>query len=241
MNKSESITKLATALNKVQSALGPCVKNASNPFFKSNYADLTAIWQHVRGPLTDAGLSICQTTDGGNLITTLMHVSGEYISGSYPLGCKDAMNPQAMGSAMSYARRYALAAIVCAVAENDDDDGNSAKGTPRPFTVTGNTPPVVAPKAVEAIVTPPVTDKPKRGRPAKVVEPVTPVPVKEGCISREQAIRMFAIANEQSVSKETLKAQLADLGIESSKDIPVAMYDDLCEWLKNGGQEPPKE
>ena len=209
MQKSESIAKIATALNKVQASVGPVIKDAKNPFFKSAYCSLTGIWEHIRLPLTEAGLSVTQTTDGNNLITTLMHVSGEYISGSYPLICKDPSNPQAVGSAMSYARRYALAAIVCAVTD-DDDDGNVASGKV-------HTPPATPPTA-----------------PVKPTPPVTP-PVKDGFITRDQAVRMFAIANEHGVTKAAIKTQLEGMGITTSKEIPAKIYDDVCEWIKAGG------
>lgn len=121
--KSETIGALAAALAKAQSQISGAVKDAANPFFKSKYADLESVWSACRKPLTDNGLSVVQTTrytaDTLMLITTLMHASGEWIAGEMPVLMKD-YSPQAQGSGLTYARRYALAALV-GVYQTDDD------------------------------------------------------------------------------------------------------------------------
>lgn len=125
--KSETIGALAAALAKAQSQISGAVKDAANPFFKSKYADLESVWQACRKPLTDNGLSVVQTThytsDTLMLITTLMHASGEWIAGEMPVLMKD-YSPQAQGSGLTYARRYALAALVGVY--QTDDDGEAA-------------------------------------------------------------------------------------------------------------------
>jgi len=125
--KSETIGALAAALAKAQSQISGAVKDAANPFFKSKYADLESVWQACRTPLTDNGLSVVQTTrytaDTLMLITTLMHASGEWIAGEMPVLMKD-YSPQAQGSGLTYARRYALAALVGVY--QTDDDGEAA-------------------------------------------------------------------------------------------------------------------
>ena len=127
--KSESIGALAAALAKAQAAITGAVKDAANPFFKSKYADLESVWSACRKPLTDNGLSVVQTTDytteGLMLRTTLLHSSGEWIAGDMPVLTKDA-SPQAQGSGITYARRYALAAIVGVY--QTDDDAEAAQG-----------------------------------------------------------------------------------------------------------------
>ena len=111
----------------------PALKDSTNPHFKSKYADLTSVWEACREALTKNGLSVVQATefDGENawIKTILLHASGESIEGRYPL--RPVQNtPQGMGSAISYARRYALAAMVGVV--SDDDDGNEAsQGKPQ--------------------------------------------------------------------------------------------------------------
>lgn len=122
---SESLGKLAEALSKAQATMQEAKEDSKNPFFKSNYADLTSVWRACRKSLTDNGLSISHSTvfQEGEiiLVTTLLHSSGEYMKGYFPLlsAKKDA---QAIGSAMTYAKRYALAAIVGVCVEGEDDD-----------------------------------------------------------------------------------------------------------------------
>jgi hypothetical protein len=123
--RSESIKELVTALSKAQSEIKPAIKDAKNPHFKSDYATLAAAWEACREPLTKNGLAVIQLPDGNQLITVLAHVSGEFISTVTPICIGQSNNPaQAYGSALTYARRYALMAIV-GVAP-DDDDGNTA-------------------------------------------------------------------------------------------------------------------
>jgi hypothetical protein len=129
MSQSESIKELATALAKAQSTIQPASKNATNPHFKSKYADLGAIWDACRKPLADNGLSIVQMpTDSGDgrvaLITMLLHTSGEYINSTCSTRLQQD-SAQGVGSALTYLRRYALAAMVGIVAD-EDDDGNAA-------------------------------------------------------------------------------------------------------------------
>ncbi len=131
MNRSETIGTLAKALAKAQGAIKPAGKGAENPFFKSSYADLPAIVKACRDELAKNDIAYSQVTayegETVTLETMLFHSSGEWISGVYPV--KPVKNdPQGMGSAMTYARRYALAAMVGVVAEDEDDDGNDASG-----------------------------------------------------------------------------------------------------------------
>jgi hypothetical protein len=131
MQKSESIAKLAKALSNVQANIKPAVKDAANPFFKSKYADLNSVWDSCRELLTKNGLSVIQGNsvglDGTVIVeTVLAHESGEWIQSelALPLAKND---PQGVGSAVTYGRRYGLAAIVGIVADVDDD-GNHASG-----------------------------------------------------------------------------------------------------------------
>lgn len=117
--KSEQINELAKALASAQELITGAKKDSDNPFFKSRYADLGSVWDSIRKPLSSNGLSVAQTVDGDKLITLLMHSSGQWIDSSYPISAKDG-SPQAIGSAITYARRYALAAIVGAYQTDDD-------------------------------------------------------------------------------------------------------------------------
>jgi hypothetical protein len=134
MPQSDSIKELATALSKVQGELTYAKKDSANPFFKSRYADLESVWDACRDLLARNGLSIIQMP--GNyfegrmwLITRLCHNSGEWIEQemSVPVQKADA---QSAGSALTYMRRYALAAFIGVV--QADDDGNAASQTTKP-------------------------------------------------------------------------------------------------------------
>jgi hypothetical protein len=127
--QSETIGALAAALSKAQADITGALKDSSNPFFKSKYADLASCWDACRKQLAANGLSVIQTTQmteqGLMLVTTLAHASGEWIAGQMPVLTKDA-SPQAQGSGLTYARRYALAAIVGLA--QIDDDAEAAQG-----------------------------------------------------------------------------------------------------------------
>ena len=131
MQSSEQINELASALAKAQGEITGALKDSANPFFKSRYADLASCWDAARGPLSKHGLSVTQFPAAIDdfktevLITRLMHSSGQWLQSSMLLKCKDDTS-QAQGSSITYARRYAFAAVV-GVAQIDDD-GNAASG-----------------------------------------------------------------------------------------------------------------
>lgn len=124
MEHSDSVQKIAAALCKVQAKLKPLRRNADNPFFKSSYTDLSAMCETLYPLLAAEGLSVVQGGDGSTLDTLLLHESGEWIRTS--LTMPNETNPQKLGSVITYFRRYALAAIVGAVSEGEDDDANAA-------------------------------------------------------------------------------------------------------------------
>ncbi len=128
MTKSENIKNLIIALHKFQAEAKPVVKDSTNPFYKSRYADLSAIIEATQEGLSKNGLAISQTTDienGVNVLeTTLFHISGEWITGRYVLTPNKPNDPQAMGSALSYARRYNISSILNLA--TTDDDGEKA-------------------------------------------------------------------------------------------------------------------
>lgn len=127
MKQSEQIDKLAQALCKAQSAMGGAVKDSANPFFKSKYADLGSVVKAVKEPFADNGLSYVQfpvaTERGVGVTTRLMHTSGQWLESEYVLPIVKP-DPQAAGSAITYARRYALQAI--AGIPTADDDAEAA-------------------------------------------------------------------------------------------------------------------
>lgn len=129
MQTSESINELAMALSKAQGEITGALKDSANPFFKSKYADLASCWDACRGALSKNGLAVtqCPTTEATEtyLVTSLLHSSGQWMRSRLVVQPKDE-TPQAMGSALTYARRYALTALV-GIAQVDDD-GNAASG-----------------------------------------------------------------------------------------------------------------
>lgn len=128
MEQSEKLDKLAPALATAQDLMTGAKKDSNNPFFKSKYADLTSVWIACKDALHVNGLSVIQSPISGDgrigVTTMLLHSSGQYVKDSYTLGVKKQNDPQADGSSITYARRYALAAFVgiCPV----DDDGEKA-------------------------------------------------------------------------------------------------------------------
>lgn len=129
MKTSPEIDALAGSLAKAQAKIKNAAFNKVNPHFKSKYADLAAIRDAVLPALTENGISLAQgTVVGGAFLvvtTRLMHSSGQWIESEYPI-TNDTNKPQAMGSALTYARRYSLAAI-CGIASEEDDDANAAQ------------------------------------------------------------------------------------------------------------------
>lgn len=129
MQKSDSIKELATALAKAQGEIENASKNSNNPHFKSKYADLAEVLNTVRPVFAKHGISVIQAPsyDAGiaSVETMLAHISGEWMANtcSAPVSKQDA---QGVGSAITYLRRYSLAAF--AGIAQEDDDGNSAVG-----------------------------------------------------------------------------------------------------------------
>jgi hypothetical protein len=125
METSESIKEIATALCKFQSEVDKIKKTEENSFFKSKYADLSAILDVIRKPLSDNNLSFVQfPTEKHQLCTMLMHTSGEWMRATYEM-TPTKNDPQGLGSVITYQRRYALGAILGLNIDNDDD-GNAA-------------------------------------------------------------------------------------------------------------------
>jgi len=147
MITSDNIADLAAALSKAQAQVKGAIKDASNPHFKSSYADLASVWDACREAITANGLSIVQApssgVDGVVCVTTrLLHSSGQWMEEA--LCCKPMKNDaQGVGSVITYLRRYSLAAMVGVAPEDDDGEGAVGRGkqgqpmgdiTPKPTT-----------------------------------------------------------------------------------------------------------
>ena len=207
MYKSESITELAKALSTFQSQLKPVKKDAVNPFFKSHYATLEAIWETIREPLSKNGLSVTQTFDGyGPVETTLMHSSGEWV-GSILLIKPVKEDPQGVGSAISYARRYSLSAIL-GVVSDEDDDANIA-----------TTPETKTSKAK------PVKSEPEKAEPEKDPNMMTDA----------QRRKIFATAKEKGYDKDLSTAiMIREYSVSHTSELTKAQASDFIEKLTAG-------
>lgn len=208
MTTSEQINEIATAMAKAQAAMKPAIKDALNPAFRAKYADLTAVWESCRGPLTANGIATFQdvTIQGTTIAVTtrLVHSSGQWVEfGPLPVPSAK-QDAHGVGSATSYARRYGLSAAVGVVA--DDDDGNAA-------TVQGDG------MQLREVVAP------WQQPPAQSAAP----------ISDAQRKRFFAISKEHGWKEPEVKALLKRvIGVESSKSIPSYRYDEITKLLEAG-------
>ena len=151
IRQSETIGAIAGALAKAQAEMKSAKKNQDNPYFKSVYADLASCYEACREPLAKNGIAVFQgiedSTDGESvtLNTMLLHSSGEWLSSSLrmPLLKKD---PQAVGSVITYARRYGLSAAIGLASEDDDAESAMARPVSSPAPKTQPTKEVVASK-----------------------------------------------------------------------------------------------
>jgi hypothetical protein len=178
MKQSESITDLAAALCLAQAEMGGAIKDSNNPFFKSSYADLTSVIKVIKEPFYKYGLSFVQlpvTSAGGNGIgvsTMLMHKSGQWLQGEYLLPM-DKVTPQGAGSAITYARRYALQSLVGIPSVDDDSElamyRNEDKVADLDMTLEGMSEPVPVAPAKESFVVQGLTPMATQVAPAKRV------------------------------------------------------------------------
>jgi hypothetical protein len=134
LQHSDNVGSLAAALAAAQGELQNAHRNSRNPHFRSTYADLAEIINTVRPVLARHGLAVVQVpsyVDGvASVETLLLHSSGEWVAGTSaaPVVKSD---PQGVSSAVTYLRRFSLAAIACiASSDQEDDDGNAASAAP---------------------------------------------------------------------------------------------------------------
>ena len=214
-NMSASIGTLAKALAAAQSQIEGAKKDSEHPFFRAAYADLASVWDACRTQLSSNGLAVIQTVDGSPEVvwvtTTLAHSSGEWIRGTLRMKPVKS-DPQGIGSAITYARRYALAAIVGVAPE--DDDGNAAGGKhdnkqpPPSGEFNAPVPPPVKPKV----------DKPK-------------VDAKK--ITGQQRKLLFAKLKACNVEPDKFKVYLKDgWQLEHTIDILKSDKDEIIEWIE---------
>ncbi len=222
-NRSAEIGKLAAALAKAQAQMSHAEKGNVNPHFKSRYADLASVWEACRSALTSNELAILQpvsTNEQRVTVTTLLvHSSGEWVSEALTMTALQ-NTPQAVGSTITYGRRYGLSSMV-GVAP-DDDDGNAASGRDAG----------VHPQAVENRRE--FENRQPAVQPAKTLTTELPA-VSERTISVAQAARLFSIANASGWKEAEVKNLLVTrFGVSSSKHIPVTKYDAVIKAIEAG-------
>lgn len=212
--RSDSIAAFAAALAKAQGMMSNAAKDSANPFFKSKYADLASVWDAIREPLSKNNIAVIQvarsTPEGVEVETALVHgETGEMVSEvlRVPVAKHDV---QGVGSAITYARRYALQTM-CGVAP-DDDDGNAAANSQR---YAGN-------NSVEANTT---------TREQRAATPQVPQePVKVYC-TPQQKDAMTAISQELGLSstywttvlKEKNVKRLGNLTAENAAEVILSL------------------
>lgn len=155
----------------LQAAIKPAIKDSTNPAFKSKYADFAAVWEAVKDPLHSNGFAITQLVqfEGETMYleTILLHATnGPSLKSQYPLRPTRA-DPQGFGSALTYAKRYALCAMLGVVAD-DDDDG--AKASERPNISNAQRDAIHTPKTMGTETHP--TQAPPHGEDADIVDGV---------------------------------------------------------------------
>lgn len=211
---------LANAQGKIQEPK----YDKENPFFKkadgtlSRYASLTSVWAAIRAPFSSEGLSIVQglkNLDNGklSLITTLTHKSGEKEIFECPV-FTDKNGMQALGSAITYARRYSLNCIAGTSGE-EDDDGNGADGKDSDKNKKNE-------NQNQGNQRPSYDDHQKNKQQAEGPKVIT----------AEQLKRLWAIAGECGYDHDAVHNVLRPAGIESTKDLPQARYEDFLKYMQ---------
>jgi len=134
MIQSETLDKFWPAYFRAHQKIDAVEKGKKNEFFGSMYADLAAVVEAVKPALLEAEIMFVQTIEEPAsvesrplLVTKLVHISGEFIGMHTPIISKDRSDPQKFGSALTYARRYALMTITGLAADDDDGNAGAAK------------------------------------------------------------------------------------------------------------------
>ena len=208
MENTMKVTELAKAMAKAQSEFGEVPLDSENPFFHSRYASLKSVMETVRPVLAKNGLSIIQTTgfqgERFGLYTTLLHTSGDSLSGFYWINPAKP-DPQGLGAAVSYARRYAMAAML-GIVNDTDDDGNATGGT-----VNRNTQTNVQENGHTNVKT-------ENGNNRKITD--------------KQAKRLYAIS--KSAGREDVEAQdhlQEQYGFNRTSDVTENVYEEICTFF----------
>jgi hypothetical protein len=217
MKTSESVSNIFKSIIQAQSEFTPAVKDATNPHFRSKYANFDSIVDTIRPVLAKNGLAFMQPTvdiDGKLFIKTrIIHGSGEWIESSYPVNpVKN--DPQGYGSALTYARRYSLSSIL-GITSDEDDDGNKSSHPPDGNKVYK---PQQKPPGEQKTITPP-----------KEIGPVKEVPPNLALSVYVMKSGKYCGRTLESLTQHDLKLFIAYCAahvVESGKDLPAKAQED---------------
>ncbi len=232
-NKTETTTEikptdleLIKALISFQKDLKPIAKNATNPHFKSGYADLAQIMSHIMPLLAKNNLVITQPTnwvDGKLFLETwVMHSSGARLGSTMPVEI-DGKNPQHLGSYLSYLRRYAVSSMLGVTQADEDDDAHASTTT---TTYATTRPPTTTPTR-----TTPTTTQSTWGGDPRAAAP-RPTTTTTDVISIPQLKRLLAIGFKRSWTRDELSTLVQDGYGVSLERIARADYEEICGFIE---------
>lgn len=220
---SELINDLSAALSKAQGEMTNAVHDKVNPHFKSRYASLNSVLDACRPHLSKHGLAVMQNLgvqgDYYTLTTTLSHSSGQWSRSCAPV-CSIKCNPQQVGSALTYFRRYALSAIV-GISSDDDEDGNIAQEASKQQT-----------SSTAKVVKFEMTDPSQHIRENRPVEKDASLP--QPLVSTDQLIVLEELFSQtDELFKKNFTARLSNTYKSTElKCIPAAHFEFSCNAMK---------
>lgn len=240
MKTSENINEIAKALSSAQGEMKPAQKNASNPFLKSKYADLASVIDCSREVLTAHGIAVSQgveNEEGKVAVTTrLMHTSGQWIESSVSAQPKG-QDPQAVGSVITYLRRYGYTGLVGIATEDDDGHaGTSGNAQQRQSNKSRNSQPS---QANSSSTTPPPETPISENTRKRIHALGTKVYGDDWDDRRHELIKVITKGRTQSSNEITAdEASTLIKGMEKKeREIEAAAVThppDMTEWTSNG-------
>lgn len=215
---SEELNELAAALGKAQGEIETPKLDGTNPHYHSKYVTLAGLWSAARAPLSKHELALIQAPTGEGLVTRLIHSSGQWVETTIKMP-PGRPGPQALGSMLTYLRRYTFAAMVGLVGDTDDD-GEAADGFDQSRLANPATPPNAAPKQTVARPADPLSES--------ATKPVTQAQLK----------RLYAMIAENGLDRERVRKWAKEAcSVDSLKELTQSQYQKLCDKLPELGEE----
>lgn len=215
---SVELNKIFEALAKVQGAMGFAKKDSENPFYRTTYADLASCWETCRELLSKKNLCVIQLTqeskDGMVIVRSILgHSSGQWISGMLALK-PTKTDPQGVGAAFTYGRRFGLMGLV-GIAPDDDDDGNSISKTP-----TQNYKPIQTQQ--------------KAQQKTKSSLPIPKPKQTEKLVTEEQLQNLYALSRLCKWESDSVKNYMKKAyNVDNSTQLTESQYHELCDAIQS--------